>query len=101
MKRSILNSVFYALFFGALPIQITSFICEQCVVWLFLCLPVLFFAVKSQDYLYQKNGKTFYRRIPFFKAIAVDQINEIDDLKLIDTSATVQSLWLQIEQARA
>lgn len=100
MKRSILNSAFFALLYAALPLQIISFFYPQWAFWLFLCLPVLFTLAKSQDYLYQKNGKTYFRRIPFFGGVLLNQINDMGDLKLVDTSETVQVLWAKIELRR-
>ena len=97
MKRSILNSAFFALLYGALPLQMVSFFYSQWALWFFLCLPVLFVLVKSQDYLYQKDGKSYFRRIPFFGGVRLNQIKDMGDLKLVDTSATIQILWANIE----
>ena len=97
MTRSILNSAFFALLYGALPLQMVSFFYSQWALWFFLCLPVLFVLVKSQDYLYQKDGKSYFRRIPFFGGVRLNQIKDMGDLKLVDTSATIQILWANIE----
>ncbi|MFT5540890.1 MAG: 1,4-dihydroxy-2-naphthoate octaprenyltransferase [Glaciecola sp.] len=101
MKRSILNSVFFALLFGALPLQIITIINEQWSVWFLFFLPILFAVIKSQDYLYQKEDETLFRRIPFMKGISINELDDMRDLKLIDTSDTVQTLWENIEQIRA
>ncbi|MFT6330343.1 MAG: hypothetical protein ACJAYN_002284 [Bermanella sp.] len=100
MKRSILNSAFFALLYGALPLQMISFFYSQWALWFVLCLPVLFVLAKSQDYLYQKGGETYFRRIPFFGGVLLNQINDMGDLKLVDTSTTVQILWANIELRR-
>ncbi len=100
MKRSILNSAFFALLYGALPLQMISFFYSQWALWFVLCLPVLFVLAKSQGYLYQKGGETYFRRIPFFGGVLLNQINAMDDLKLVDTSTTVQILWANIELRR-
>jgi len=100
MKRSNLNSVFFALLFGALPLQIISFIYSQWAGWFFLCLPVLFMVVRAQDYLYQKGETTYFRRVPFFSGVQLNQIKDMGDLKLVDTSATIQALWASIELRR-
>jgi len=80
-----------------LPLQMVSFFYSQWALWFFLCLPVLFVLVKSQDYLYQKDGKSYFRRIPFFGGVRLNQIKDMGDLKLVDTSATIQILWANIE----
>jgi hypothetical protein len=100
MKRSFLNSVFFSLLYGALPLQIISLIYSQWAFWSLFGLPILFVLVKSQDYLYQKNNTTYFRRVPFFSGIRLNQIKEIGDLKLVDTSSTIQALWVSIELRR-
>jgi 1,4-dihydroxy-2-naphthoate octaprenyltransferase len=100
MKRSIPNSVFFALLYGALPLQIISFIYSQWTVWSFLGLPILFLLVRSQDYLYQKDEKTYFRRVPFVSGVRLNQIKDMGDLKLVDTSSTIQALWASIELRR-
>jgi hypothetical protein len=100
MKRSIPNSVFFALLYGALPLQIISFIYSQWTVWSFLGLPILFLLVRSQDYLYQKGEKTYFRRVPFVSGVRLNQIKDMGDLKLVDTSSTIQALWASIELRR-
>ena len=100
MKRSILNSAFFALLYGALPLQIISVIYPQWAVWSLLGLPVLFIFVRSQDYLYQRGEETYFRRVPFFTGILLNQIKDMGDLKLVDTSTTIQMLWASIEMRR-
>ncbi|MFT7259589.1 MAG: 1,4-dihydroxy-2-naphthoate octaprenyltransferase [Glaciecola sp.] len=100
MKRSFLNSVFFALLYGALPLQIISLIYSQWAVWSLLGLPILFVLVRSQDYLYQKGDKTYFRRVPFSSGVRLNQIKDMGDLKLVDTSSTIKTVWASIELRR-
>jgi 1,4-dihydroxy-2-naphthoate octaprenyltransferase len=100
MKRSILNSVFFALLYGALPLQIISLIYPQWTVWCLLGFPILFVLVRTQDYLYQKGEKAYFRRVPFLGGVGLNQIKDMGDLKLVDTSSTTQALWTSIELHR-
>jgi hypothetical protein len=100
MKRSIANSTFFALLFGALPLQLIIFVNELWSVWFLFFLPILFLVVKSQDYIYKKQGKVLFRRVPFMKGIPIAQLHDMRDLRLIDTTYAVQTLWQNIEKIR-
>lgn len=98
MRRSTLNSLFFTLLYGALPLQIISFFYSELTLWFFLFLPFIYLLVKSQNYLYQRQGQMFFRRVPLFKGVSLNQIKDMRDLRSIDTSATIQRLWLCIER---
>jgi hypothetical protein len=100
MKRSILNSVFYTLLYGALPLQVISLVCEQWTIWLFLCLPIVFIFIRNQHYVYQKQGQIFFRRTPFFRGVPLNRIKQVSDLRLVDTTKNIKQLWLSIERNR-
>jgi hypothetical protein len=100
MKRSILNSVFYTLLYNAAPLQILSFFSKQWSLWFFLSFPILFFFVKSQNYLYKKDGLLYFRRTPFFRGVPLNHIKNMGDLRLIDRTINIRRLWLYIEQIR-
>ncbi len=100
MKRSILNSVFYTLLYGAVPLQIISFIYEQWTIWLLLCFPIVFVLIRTQHYVYHKNGQAYFRRMPFFRGVPLNKIRHMGDLKLVDTTKNIKQLWLFIERMR-
>jgi hypothetical protein len=100
MKRSIFNSVFFTLLYGAPPLQIISLVYEQWTIWLLLCLPIVFVFIRTQHYVYHKNGRAYFRRMPFFRGVPLENIRHVSDLKLIDTTKNIKKIWLLIEHKR-
>lgn len=100
MQRSILNSVFFTLLYGALPLQLISLWFEQWTAWFLLCLPIIFVFVKRQPYVYEKTNEIYFRRAPFFQGTPITQLRHMGDLRLVDTASTIQRLWVSIEEFR-
>lgn len=97
MKRSVLNSVYFAILFSSI-INCTGYlIFKEISFWNGLVVVVLFIAVKSQHYLFEKKDKTYYRRIPFFHGIPIEKLKSAEDLRLLDTSSNIVSLWQLIK----
>jgi hypothetical protein len=55
----------------------------------------------GDDYIYQKRGKFYFRRIPFAKGVPLEQLRELRDLRVIDTAMNVHRLWQQIQHIRS
>lgn len=97
MKRSVLNSAFFAILFSSIINWFGFLIVKDISFWNGLVIILCFILIKPQSYLYQKNDRTYYRRVPFFRGIPIDKLKSVDDLRLLDSSSNIVKLWQLIK----
>lgn len=97
MKRSVLNSVYFALVFSVVINGLAYLILKELSLWNGLVIIILFMLIKAQNYLYEKGERIYYRRVPFFRGIPIDSLKSPEDLRLIDTSSNIVNLWQLIK----
>lgn len=101
MKRSALNRIFFALLYSAIPLQTIAITFDQWSAWYFLVIPCFYLLMYGDDYIYQKRGEFYFRRVPFLKGVPLEQLKDLKDLRVIDTAINVHRLWRRIEFIRA
>jgi hypothetical protein len=98
MPRSIINSIFLSLLIGGLFVNV-YFLITQTISWTaLLIIPVLFMVIKRQAYIYQHNNHYYFRRIPFTRGILISSLNDIEDLRIIETAKNTGALWQFIQK---
>ena len=98
MPRSIINSIFLSLLIGGLVVNV-YFLITQSISWTaLLIIPVLFIVIKRQAYIYQHNNRYYFRRIPFTRGILLSSLNDIEDLRIIETAKNTGALWQFIQK---
>jgi hypothetical protein len=101
MRRSTLNRVFFALLYGAVPLQIVTIAFEQWSIWYVLVVPAFYLLMYGDDYIYEKRGQFYFRSVPFFKGVPIQQLRELKDLRVVDTAINVHRLWRRIQHLRS
>jgi hypothetical protein len=61
-------------------------------------MPVLFIVIKRQAYIYQHNHRYYFRRIPFTRGILLSSLNDIEDLRIVETAENTNVLWQFIQK---
>ena len=97
MERSKINSAYFTALFGSIIFLIWLAIFREFSVWNILLFVVVFIIIKLQNYLYQKDDKTYFRRVPFFRGILIEKLKGVEDLRLIDSSTNIVKLWQLIK----
>jgi hypothetical protein len=59
---------------------------------------VLFIVIKRQAYIYQHNTRYYFRRIPFTRGILLSSLNDIEDLRIVETAENTDVLWQFIQK---
>ena len=93
MKRSVVNSIFFAVLFSTVINWAVFLIVREISLWNVLVIIILFILIKPQNYLYIKNDKTYFRRVPFFRGIPIENLKSVEDLRILDSSSNIVSLW--------
>lgn len=101
MRRSPLNRAFFALLYAAIPLQIIIITVDQWSLWYILVVPGLYLLMYGDDYIYEKRGQFYFRRVPFYKGVPIHQLRDLKDLRVIDTAMNVHRLWRRIQQLRS
>lgn len=97
MRRSVINSVYFMLVFGLIVNCIIYLIHKEVSLWNGLVFITFFILIKPQNYLYDKGDRTYYRRIPFFRGAPIEALQSPEDLRLLDSSSNIVSLWQLIK----
>lgn len=97
MKRSVLNSIYFALVFSAIINALAYLVYKEVSFWNGLVIIIMFILIKPQNYLYEKGDRAYYRRTPFFRGIPIDSLKSPEDLRLFDTSSNIVNLWQLIK----
>ena len=98
MPRSFINSIFLSLLIGGLFVNV-YFLITQSISWTaLLIMPVLFIVIKRQAYIYQHNTRYYFRRIPFTRGILLSSLNDIEDLRIVETAENTNVLWQFIQK---
>lgn len=97
MRRSAVNSVYFALIFSLLVSCLVYLIFKEVSLWNGLVFIIFFILIKPQNYLYDKGDRTYYRSVPFFRGKPIDELKSPEDLRLFDSSSNIVSLWQLIK----
>lgn len=93
MRRSVINSAYFAIVFSSVANCFGFLIFKEFSIWNFLIIVLFFALVKPQNYLYDNGGRIYYRRVPFFRGIPIEELKSLKDLRLFDQSKNVYRLW--------
>ena len=98
MPRSFINSIFLSLLIGGLFVNV-YFLITQTISWTaLLIIPVLLIIINRQAYIYEHNHRYYFRRIPFTRGILLSSLNDLKDLRIVETAKNTDVLWQFIQK---
>ena len=97
MPRSFINSIFLSLLIGGLFVNV-YFLITQTISWTALLIIPVLLIIKRQSYIYEHNHRYYFRRIPFTRGILLSSLNDIEDLRIVETAKNIGVLWQFIQK---
>lgn len=97
MPRSFINCIFLSLLIGGLFVNV-YFLITQTISWTALLIIPVLLIIKRQAYIYEHNHRYYFRRIPFTRGILLSSLNDIEDLRIVETAKNTDVLWQFIQK---